>query len=401
MAHQNEGIMSKDWKYFLYLAVVIGIFVVAQLGRTSQYDWSITYSHEDKNPFGTLALQQFFTSSGFQLKNSYKTLYELKDSITSSQGIFILTSTMNSGKEDTEVLLNHVANGGEALIAADYFSGTLSDTLGLFCYDNLFKDKELFVRDDTATLHFVNPSFDSTQTFPFRRDNIHNYIGRIDSTAATVIAKNEINQAVMVRINHGKGKIFLVCTPMIFTNIHLLSGENYKFAEGILSFLSSKNIVRTEFYHLGRMEAGSPLRFVLNNESLRWAYYITILALLLFIFFEAKRKQRIIPEIKPLSNSTLEFVSTIGNLYYQKGDHKNMAEKKILFLFDQIRNQYYLNAHQRGENFAELLSKKSGYPLLETTQLLNSIDRILSSDRIGAEDLKELNQRIEKFWRNK
>jgi hypothetical protein len=31
----------------------------------------------------------------------------------------------------------------------------------------------------------------------------------------------------------------------------------------------------TEYYHLGRMESTTPLRFILTNEPLRWGYYIT------------------------------------------------------------------------------------------------------------------------------
>ena len=393
--------MRKDWKYILYLALIIGIFVIAQMSRAKQYDWTITFSHEDKNPFGTKALNDLLETEGINLKNSYKTLYELKDSLRPSQAVVIIASSMRDGKEDIDVLLNHVAKGGEALIAADYFSGKLSDSLGISCYDNLFKDKELFMHNDTATLHFVNPHLDTAKTFPYRRDNIHNYFGRIDSVKAAVIVKNEIGQTVMVRINHGKGRLFLLCAPMIFTNIHLLSKENHEFAAGILSFLTSKEILRTEFYHLGRMEAGSPLRFILNNEPLRWAYYISMVALLLFMIFEAKRRQRIIPVIKPFTNSTLEFVSTIGNLYYQKSDHKNIGEKKIQFFFDQVRSQYNLNANQPTENFAELLARKSGNPVDETRTLLKVIGHVFGSNQLSAEELKRLNRSIEKFWKKK
>ena len=71
--------MRKDWKYILYLALIIGIFVIAQMSRAKQYDWTITFSHEDKNPFGTKALNDLLETKGINLKNSYKTLYELKD----------------------------------------------------------------------------------------------------------------------------------------------------------------------------------------------------------------------------------------------------------------------------------------------------------------------------------
>jgi hypothetical protein len=374
---------------------------MVQLTRPKQYNWSVTYSHEDKNPFGTSALDVLLESISRKAIHSYKTLYELKDSLKIQRPLFILASSFNAEKEDTKVLLNYLNKGGTALIVADYFSGALADSLGISCYDNLFKDKALFLRDDTATLHFVNPHFDTLKSFPYRRDNIHNYFGKIDSVKASVIAKNEIGQPVMVHIGYGSGNLYLACTPMVFTNIHLLSKENHEFASNLLSFLPAKEMLRTQYYHLGRLEATTPLRFILTNPSLRWAYYISLTAILLFIVFEAKRRQRIIPIIKPLANTTLEFATTIGNLYFQKGDHKNMAEKKIAFFFDQVRNYYFLNPHHHSEGFADILSKKSGHPIDQVKKLLQQINYINTSSTITADSLTSLNKSIEQFWKKK
>ena len=50
-----------------YLALTIGIFVIAQMSRAKQYDWTITFSHEDKNPFGTKALNDLLETKGINL----------------------------------------------------------------------------------------------------------------------------------------------------------------------------------------------------------------------------------------------------------------------------------------------------------------------------------------------
>ena len=55
---------------------------------------------------------------------------------------------------------------------------------------------------------------------------------------------------------------------------------------------------------------------------------------------QGKRKQRIIPVITPLKNTSLEFVETIGRLYYQKGTRSGIAHKKIIFFLDFIRTRY-------------------------------------------------------------
>jgi hypothetical protein len=387
----------KDTRYIVYIGLLAGLLLLLVLTKDKQYDWRVTYAHEDKNPYGTYALNRLlpFVIKD-SVKNSYQTIYELKDSI-SRENIFILSGSFGPGKEDTETLLNHVEAGGHIFISADYFYGSFADTLGLETSDSFFKGESAFTQTDTAKLHFVSPVMDSTNVFPYKRNNIHNYFNRLDSISATVIAKNDFYQPVSIRIVKGKGSIILNCTPMIFTNIYLLNEQNHYFVSTLLSYLPKKTTRRTEYYHLGRMEAATPLRFILTTEPLRWAYYISIIALLVFMIFEAKRKQRIIPIIKPLANTSLEFVATIGSLYYERGDHKNIAEKKIQFLFDQIRTHYLLNLHQRDEGLAFALAKKSGVPEQTVRNLITIINQVSAKEKISASELTDLNKAIEKF----
>lgn len=391
--------MKKDWKYIAYIAIILGIFILVQLTRSQQFDWRVTYASFDKNPYGTIALQRLLRNSGYAVKNSYKTLYELKDSISTKDALFIAATTFNTGKEEIDVLLKHVATGGEALVMADYFYGSLPDTLGIAVRDNLFKGPELFNKEDTSTLHFTNPSIDTLINFPYRRDHIHTYFGKIDSVKASVLIKNENGRPVMVKIKHGMGNLFLFCSPMVITNIHLLSKQNSELVASVFSCLNSTRIIRTEYYHLGRMEISSPLRFVLSNETLRWAYYTAIITLFLFMIFEAKRKQRIIPILQPLANTTLEFVSTIGNLYYQRADHKNMAEKKIVFFWDRVRSHYYIQIPPDRSSFAEVLAKKTRHAVDDVKNLLRQFDTIHASLKIDARQLKEVSDSITKFWK--
>ncbi len=372
------------------------------LSKSKQYDWTVTFSHEDKNPYGTYALNQLLPSVvKNKVRNSYQTLYELKDSLQSHQNIFILSGRFSPGKEDTEMLLNYAEQGGTLFISANNYYGAFADTLGLATGDSFFLGSKAFIQNDSASLHFVSRVMDTTRQFRFKRANIHNYFSDIDSVKATVISKNDFYQPVSVRIKKGLGEIILNCTPMVFTNIHLLDNNNHEFASTSLSYLPQKDTYWTEFYHLGRMEVATPLRFILTTEPLRWAYYLTLISILLFIVFEAKRKQRIIPIINPLANTTLEFVGTIGNLYYQRADHKNIAEKKIQFFLDQIHSTYFIGTNNRDEAYLILLSKKSGVPEKTLRELLNMINHITTQEKISSTELTRLNELIENFHQKK
>ncbi|MBX2899507.1 MAG: DUF4350 domain-containing protein [Cyclobacteriaceae bacterium] len=391
----------KDWKYIAYLVILAVLLIALMLSKTKQYDWRVTFYHDDKIPYGAYAFDQLMPQIvGNPVQHSFKTVYELKDSLTETHNALFVCTTFSPGKEDTDALLTFVHKGGQAFIAANYFYGPFADTLGLRTRDSFFQNG-IFNRRDTTYLHFVNSKSDTTLRFAYKQGNVHNYLFKADSVKAMVINRNEYNQPVAVRFNWGKGSVVVSCAPMAFTNYHLLDNNNYKLAEGLLTYLPPQPTIWFQYYHLGRLEAGTPLRFVLLNDNLRWAYYLSIVALLLFMVFEAKRKQRIIPIVKPLHNTTLEFVGTIGNLYFEKGDHKNIAEKKIQFFLEHVRTAYFMNTHQRDDRFIDQLARKAGVADKTVRSLVHAINRVLEQPKISAQQLTILNQLIEDFYNKK
>lgn len=220
---------------------------------------------------------------GQTIAHSYETLYELKDSLKRNGNILIISSSFSCQKEDTESLLNYINAGGTAFISAQHFYGTFQDTLGFSTRDNLWKQNNFLNQADSAYIRFVNPRQDTTEHFSYRRDNLYNYFSYFDTTKTTVIARNDFEQPVSLLVRWGKGTIHLNCTPLAFTNIYLLAGKNHSFASASLSHLPVDDLLWTEYYHVGRMEASTPLRFILTNEPLSWAYYLTVLSLLIFM----------------------------------------------------------------------------------------------------------------------
>jgi hypothetical protein len=72
-----------------------------------------------------------------------------------------------------------------------------------------------------------------------------------------------------------------------------------------------------------------------------------------------------VPIIKPLQNSSIDFTKTIGNLYFQEGEHGNLIDKKISYFLDKIRSQYLLETAIIDDDFIKKLHQKSGKNLVE------------------------------------
>jgi hypothetical protein len=389
--------MTRDWKYILYIALAIGAFLLLKLLSPKQHNWTVTYAAEDKNPFGGYAMNLLIRTvfPDGQLRHSYKTLYELKDSAQQGSNILVVASKFSPGDEDTEALLDHVYKGGNAFISTEYLNGKLADTLKLITE---FPFGDVLSKNDSTTVHLIGTGFDTTRTYAFKAANIGTSIRNFDTTRTSIIAVNEHKEPVTIRMKWGEGNFIINSTPMIFTNIYLLADENSDFASKQLSYLPNAELIWTEYYQRGRREISTPLRFVLLNEPLSWAYYITLISLAVFMVFEMKRRQRIIPVIPPLPNTTLEFVATIGDLYYQNGDHKNIAEKKVNYFLEQVRSKYALATNQLDREFAAALSRKAGKGDKEMQELVQLIVQTKNSPGLSTEALIDLNAKLEAFY---
>ena len=390
--------MKKDLKYILFLASGVLLYILVEVFAQKPVNWTVTFSNTDKNPFGAYLIDERMQDlfPGKRIDNVNLTLYELQDSL--HENMLVLASSFNPSEEDAVALLEMVGNGANAFIAAEYFYGAFSDTLNLITQDYFFNENllENITRDDTAKLRFVEPSIE-TGGYNYRRNNAHNYFSSFDTARTAVLAMNDLDEAVLIRSTWGKGNFFLSTTPLAFTNNYLLFEKNYEFVSKALSYLPEENLIWTEYYQLGRMVSQTPLRFILGSEPLKWGYYIAILSLLLFILFEAKRKQRIIPVITPLANTTLEFVSTISNLYYYKKDHRSIAEKRIRFFLDQLRSTYRLPYKEGESSWLESIATKTGQPQSNIRELFDLIQRVKAKTTITEEELKELNNRIDEI----
>lgn len=388
--------MKKNRKYIVILAITVTIFVLFNIFSPRKIDWTATFSADDKNPFGSFLLDAFLADLFPErvIHNNNLTIYELDSLRSEKDNLIVMASSIPLGEEDVDALLNAVYKGTHVLLSANFFKGSLADTLGLYTESVLFS--ETFNLIDTVYIEFTNPSI-KRKRFRYRLEDMHTFF-KIDSLKmpAYVVARNSYRKPVTLRIPFGKGQLILNTTPHAFTN-HYLLADNHELIERTLSYLpANSDVWWTEYYQLGRLESTSVLRAIMKSEALSWAYYILIATLLIFMVVEGRRKQRIIPVIKPLPNTTLEFVKTIGNMYIQAADHKSIAEKKIIYFLDHARSTYFL-PDEHHESFVEKLAKKSGNSMEETSALLSLIKIIRGSSSISPEMLLELNRRIEAF----
>ena len=66
--------------------------------------------------------------------------------------------------------------------------------------------------------------------------------------------------------------------------------------------------------------------------------------------------------LPPPENTSLEFVETIGRLYFQQKNHSDLAKKKIIFFKEFLRTSFYIGTSQLNQESAKKVSMRSGIP---------------------------------------
>jgi hypothetical protein len=386
--------MRKNWKYLLILTLTLVLAVTVDWLSPKALNWEPSLRKDDNIPFGTSLLFQMLPDlfPGQSVRTASRTIYEEKLDTNANANYVFVSQDFQPGNEDIERLLDWVSRGNSAFIAAAYF-GDLSDTL------KLELEYEFQAFSDSFPVNFVNPALRAEENYVFSRINSSYYFKGFDTLQSVVLGVDSLRRPNFIKTRFGQGHFYLHAMPLGFTNYHLLYRNNAEYMARALSYLPVQPVIWDEFYKPGvREEHTTPLRFFLQNESLRWAVYLTLVALVLFMVFEAKRRQRIIPVIPPLANTTLEFTETMGRLYFQHQDHKNIAEKKIAYLLDYIRSRFYLATDPRDQVFYQSLHQKTGIEKEDILRLFRLISRVQQQTMIAEVELLELNREIEHFY---
>ena len=386
--------MSK--RRILILASLVLLFVVVEVLLPKPLNWTPSYSHLDKNPFGAYVLAQLLP--GFISEADPRiepiTLYETSE-LEEQLNLLVLTDEFYPSEEDVQVLLSRVADGDHSFIAAHLWNSYLEDSLGFSTNYKFQLPTNAGGKADSIDLRFSQPELPG-QYFRIPAAMVPASFDSLPASA-TVLAKAKNGTVVFASIPWGKGMFYLSTTPLLFTNFFLMQENSRPYAEAALGYLPEQELLWTEYYHLGRMESPTPLRFILSEPALRWSYYLGMGVLLSFVLFSMKRRQRAIPVVEPPANTSLQFAETVARLYYGQADHLDLAQKKISYFYEWLREQYQMPAGSIDELYLQRLIRKSGKPEAEVRSLFAYIQQIEQRRTLAPEDLLLLQQKLESF----
>ncbi len=394
--------MGKLKIYIALFVLLVGLLLLIEGNKPKPIDWTPSFSEAHKKPWGTYIVHKELAAlfPEATLEDVKETPYEkfyLKEEKNINTTYLFIDKNEEIDQESVEELLEFAFNGNKVFVASQSFPYYLLDSLQVkidietgYNYFNDTLKKPLYLTNNK-----LKGKYEYDKGFE------HYYFENFDSSTTQVLGFHSFEHKEYVNyisVAYGDGKFFLHTQPYAFTNYHMLKENHADYVSKAFSYLDNEMIFWNSKSSTAYNEIDSPLRFILSEPSLRSAWRLGIVGLLLFVIFMAKRRQRIVPVKKELTNTSVAFAKTIGNLYYQEGEPKDLITKKITFFLEHIRKTYLLDTQNLDENFKKRLHQKTGISKQEIDKLIAYIIFLINKKEVHEVSLITLNKMIDAFY---
>ena len=455
VSRRKEVVMKSSRNFLFAMLVLFVLFCLLQVNLPKKFVWSPTFSHVDKQPFGCFVFDSVLTQSlpnGYHVTK--KTFFQLDQEHAKEKiSVLMVVDQQNLKQLDVKYLCNIARRGGKVMVVASssFDDGRNTDTVvvdelertfkvriedgtyfslrgilaGLKAHDNDMYDTIYWNNRETmyaaqsyrmfynmvgGTL-FVDsvPKVKrlaytlSTAGYDYRHDSL--YVGDFTGFDTIVDEKERIERIdtfaikkvpTAVSVPYGKGEVIFVSSPLLFTNYGMLEGNTFVYIFRLMSYLADLPVYRTEAYvktDAMLVAEQSPFREFIKRPPLRWALYLALLGVVLFMIFTARRRQRVIPIMSKPANRSLEFIQLIGTLYYQRKDHVDLVRKKFKLFAEELRKTAGVDISDVNTDDREylLLAEKTGMNSDRLKKVIRQIRLVLHSEgNISVEEMRSL-----------
>lgn len=447
--------MKSSRNFLFAMLVLFVLFCLLQVNLPKKFVWSPTFSHVDKQPLGCFVFDSVLTQSlpnGYHVTK--KTFFQLDQEHAKEKiSVLMVVDQQNLKQLDVKYLCNIARRGGKVMVVASssFDDGRNADTVvvdelertfkvkiedgmyfslrgilnGLRAHDNDMYDTIYWNNRETmyaaqsyrmfynmvgGTL-FVDsvPKVKklaytlSTAGYDYKYDSL--YVGDFTRFDTIVDKKERIERIdtfaikkvpAAVSVPYGKGEVIFVSSPLLFTNYGMLEGNTSVYIFRLMSYLADLPVYRTEAYvktDAMLVAEQSPFREFIKRPPLRWALYLALLGVVLFMIFTARRRQRVIPIMSKPANRSLEFIQLIGTLYYQRKDHVDLVRKKFKLFAEELRKTAGVDISDVNTDDREylLLAEKTGMNSDRLKKMIRQIRLVLHSEgNISVEEMRSL-----------
>lgn len=410
--------MKKTTPYVFLVLVAVGLIAMFITGsnRKKKLDERITFRKKDKIPYGTWvafrSLPALFPGASVYTSRKEPGSWDAISEKETRQLFIAITPKFMADEDEMNELLSFVESGNDVFISAKEVSGDVEDLLGCSVFDisapTFFGDEKEGVagREDSLGLILDHPPFATRSAYRYPGKKFDASFTKINTAITDILGTDDDGMTNFIHLRAGKGNFYLHLAPLAFSNYFLLHKNNIGYYEKALSVISpeTKKIVWDEYYLTKRKQGEREKRkswisVLARYPGLKAALLTALITLLLFMLLEMRRKQRYIPVVAKPRNDSLDFVKTIGRLYYDRSDHKNLCRKMASYFLEHVRTRYKLPTGSLDDEFIRSLQFKSGVEEEEIKRIVSFIRYTEDAPAVSDTEVTEFHRQLESFYK--
>ena len=388
--------MKRCWTILSFVLLLMSL-ASCRLERKKRLDRRITLKSRDMIPYGTKVaydgLSYLFPNA--TISDNTKPLSALS-ATEGKKAYVIIAPAVDPSPADINSLLDFVGEGNHVFISARRYGDSLLHTLGLKASFGYIRYEM-----DSLRVSIHQPVTGDSLTFEYPGDSYDGFVNAYDPQYTTVLGRDGLGRPDFVRFNYkGGGTLYLHFAPLAFSNFFLLHKKNIGYYQDALSYLPSsvQEVFWDDYFYYSHRKQ-SALSWILNNPPLAWAFWLLLVLFLFVYLFESKRRQRVVPVVLPLQNTSLDFVRTIGRLYFQRRDNHNLASKMVIHFQDLVRTRYNLMTTSLDDDLAERLARRTGYRREALLRLVGYMRELPAKAYVPDEELLDFHRQLEAFYK--
>lgn len=403
----------KKYRVYIIAALVVLVLTVLIISNSKKQprklDERISLRQADKIPYGTSAAKNLlpilFPGAKVYFDKAYPAYWDSIYFEEPNQAVILVADRFNADADELSQLFSFVEEGNYVFIIAKSFSYDAIDAFGISYYENSL-DQFMNPSEDSLRIKLEQPFFADNNLYVYPGRKYESSFYTVDTMRTKVLGRTDDDRPNFIQMNAGKGSVFIHVAPLAFSNYFVLHKNNVKYYQQALSVIPSQvdKVLWNEFYLVKPKNNNEKdpnwLQVLMRYKAFKWALLTGIFTVLLFVLLGMRRRQRMIPVLEKPKNDSLDFVKTMGRLYYEQKDHKNLAQKMSAYFLEHVRGHYKLPTQTLDETFIKNLHYKSGYPEEELTSLVNFINNVDLLPAVSEQQLANFHKQVELFYQN-
>lgn len=408
-------------KQNIIIAVVLVVVLIAAAlfiaySDDDRYNWFTTYKHEGTQPYDLNLFRETVSNSygedKFKEFRNFNT-DSLPADVSGNLFVYIAGNTYVDSLE-REAMLNFAESGNNVFISAKSAHSLLTymfeDCLGENekpLKERRGKNLEVYLTEEGEGSSPIEISWvvrEDEERYDWQYFNF----GTCLNEGYTTLGEFKNVDMVFpnyIEVPYGNGKLLLHTTPMIFSNFYFKEKGVFDHVNKILDPLDGNKVY---YYNPepSRIRAGgggmgisdSPLQFILAHKSLKWAWYLILTLVVIYIVNYARRYQKSIPVFSVPDNETAIYLDVVSRLYRKEGKHMNIVKIQERLLKRHLYNRYRIPAHTIDETFYREAEIKLEIDKSELKKLFTLLERAKNNSTLTDKDLIEIDEKIKAFY---